>query len=70
MVPLVALGQPLRDLLDSIVGPSSEIHLSDVIDDVFDTADDDLTPRVRQMHYVVECAKNVRLEHLPISLAD
>ena len=70
LVPLVALREALSDLLGGILGPAGEVELRDVVDDVLYATDNDLACRVSQMHNIIECAKNLRLQHLPIWLAD
>ena len=70
LVPLIALSQALGDLLGGVLGPAAEVQLRDVVDHVLDRADDDLARRVGQVHNIVECAKNLLLQHLPIRLAD
>ena len=71
LIPLiVALRQALSDLLGGVGRPRLEVHLRDVVDDVLERADDDLARRVRQMHDIVKCAKNLLLEHLTVGLGD
>ena len=70
LIPLVALGQALGDLLGGVGGPRREVHLRDVVDDVLDRADDDLARGVGQMHNIVKCAKNLLFEHFTVRLGD
>jgi len=58
------------DLLVSVLSPRRVVKLSDIVDDVFNAAHDDLAAWFCHMYHIVKCAKNVLFEHLAVSLAD
>ena len=70
LVPFIVRDQPLLDLLMGELGPGCIVQLSDVVDDILNTAHDDLAASVCHVYNVVKCGKNVLFEHLAVSFTD
>ena len=53
-----------------VLGPGCVVQLSDVVDDILDTAHNDLAASVCHVDNVVKCGKNVLFEHLAVRFTD
>ena len=70
MESLIVAREALVDLVLRVGCPRLVVKLGDVVDDVLDAANDNLTSLVRHVNHAVKCAKNVLLEHVSIDLRD
>ena len=70
LVALIIRSEPVVNLLFSVLGPRGVVQLRNVVNDVFDAADDHLARLILLLNSCVKRAKNVILEHFPIVQTD
>ena len=58
------------DLLLGVLRPGGVVELGDVIDNVLNAGNEDLALSLSLVHHIVQCRKDLLLEHSSISLGD
>ena len=70
LVSLISLSQPVVDLLLGVLRPGGVVKLGNVIDNVLHAGNQDLALGLSLVHHIVQCRKDILLEHSSIGLAD